>query len=395
MTASRATVTAQVTFTRPADVYPDPVRTGLLRAKTQPNDMPYKNAFDLRDCKLQDWSTPGSPQLGIQSLGFDVINLGKLSSLQALLETVRQNSRVEDDQAQAIREHLNGQSFKLSDGKRLKILTLGEEGFIMRRAGLNGSIVAPDEQMTQMNGHDGALAVHADQDAMGTPLKQALKGWGHRLFRHESPYGKNNWSPLLMMNLWIPLQQISRPLTFMDTSTLDRKLHQLCYALPTGDFLDRDPELSMNDTWSFLWDEKQRWYFNADLNASQAYVFDTLSTPHAAFILPGEVTAEQLHNQLKKAQKAAKADDIATLAKVCAPLKLDPLPAETTAPLRNAVTAMETLLGQARSACKSQQLPPQEWLAVADSTLDSLVRKSLEMRGVGLLTRDIWPLNKL
>ena len=390
----QSTLTARITFTRPDDVYPDPARKGLLRAKTQPGNSHYQGVSDLQACTLQDWSAANAPALGIDTVGFDCIDISGFSQLQQTLETVRKEGRVDAGQALQIRTELSGQAFKVANGKRLKILTLGDEGFIMRRAGLNGSIVAPDEQMTPMNGHDGALAVHADQDVKGTPLRQILKGQAGWLFRHDSPHGHNHVSPLLMMNLWIPLQQISRPLSFMDSTSLDRKRHQLAYALPTDGFLDRDAALSVNDTWAFLYDDKQRWYFNPDMNASQAYVFNTLSTPHGAMILPGEAEAQILHGQLLKARKVVRAKDLHALQQL--PQAQAPtLPADTTAPLRAATEALSTLLTQAAVCAQKNQLPQHDWLALADVALDRLVRKSIEVRGVGLLTRDRWPLNKL
>lgn len=390
----QSTITGSITFTRPEDVYPDPVRKGLLRAKTQPGDTPYQQAFELRDCPLQDWSADDGLVLGIDTLGFDCIDLARFTELQKILETIRCEGRVDSQQAAAIRGELRGQVFKVARGKRLKILSLGDEGFIMRRAGLNGSIVAPDEQMSQMNGHDGALAVHADQDVKGTPLRQILKGQAGWLFRHDSPHSRNQRSPLIMMNLWIPLQQISRPLSFMDSASLDRKRHQLCYALPTEGFLERDASLSVNDTWAFLFDDQQRWYFNPDMNASQAYVFNTLSTPHGAMILPGEAEAQQLHQQLQTARKAIATKDLQALQQLQQP-QVPTLPADTTAPLRAATEALYTLLAQARQCAEKGQLPQHDWLTLADLALDRLVRKSIEVRGVGLLTRDIWPLNTL
>jgi hypothetical protein len=140
--------------------------------------------------------------------------------------------------------------------------------------------------------HDAAREVHADQDVEGTPLRQILRGAAPWLFHHDSPDRRNLRSPIHLINLWIPLEQATRPLALMDRRTLDRKAHQLRYGLPTDDFLRRREDMRINDIWTFLHDPRQQWYFTSSMPANTAYVFETLGTPHGSFILPGEALAE-------------------------------------------------------------------------------------------------------
>ena len=108
----------------------------------------------------------------------------------------------------------------------------------------------------------------------------------------------------MLINLWIPLQQITRPLVLMDKRTLDRGQHQLRYGLPTDAFLDRDEDRRVNDIWTFLYHDQQRWYFTSEMDSKRAYVFDTLGTPHGSCIVPGEELAERRYRLLDAAREA-------------------------------------------------------------------------------------------
>ena len=75
-------------------------------------------------------------------------------------------------------------------------------------------------------------------------------------------------------------------------------------------------------------------------------------------------------------------------------MELPLLPAATTAPLRQAIATMAALaasvpLEQPATAAVD------DWLARAHGAMDSVVRKSLEMRVVALLLPNIWPLNRV
>lgn len=386
-------IQASMTFSRTADVQADPARSGMLRATTQPMDVDQRQDFELHSCRVQDWSAENASSLNLETMGFDTIDLSSLEHLQTTLETVRNNSHITRSDAYNIRKQLAGRTFKLTQGKRLRLLVIAPEGLIMRKAGPNGCQVAPDEVMTEMNGHDGALTVHADQDVRGTPLKQIFKGAAPWVFRHQSPDSRNRFSPIFLLNIWVPLQQISRPLTLMDRRSLDKHRHQLCYALPTDKFLDRDEAKRVNDIWMFLYDDSQQWYFNTEMDSSRAYVFDTLGTPHGSVILPGEVVAEQLFQRLGAACQAVIDSDNNAL-KQALEVAAYTLPANTTAPLRRAIQAMQALLDQAQQQCQQGRTVDKTWCALASLARDKVVRKSIEMRAVAMLTPDVWPFNR-
>ena len=190
------------------------------------------------------------------------------------------------------------------------------------------------------------------------------------------------------MNVWIPLQQITRPLALMDERTLDRRRHQLRYALPTEAFFDRDEDRRINDIWSYLHDERQSWYFTSEMDARRAYVFNTLGTPHGAFIVPGEELAERLYVRLKDAREAILRRDAAALRAISAPTS-GPPPANTTLPLRRAIRTMQALLEEAHDRTSELcALRDDSWDDRATRAMDRVVRKSVELRTVALVTRD-------
>lgn len=387
-----ASIQVQLGFAKASDVQADRERPGLLRAAPHSLDTQARAATEQRGCRLRDWSDPQAPALDLEEMGFDRIDLSNCLRLQSTLERVRQAGRVSDSDASAIRREMRGRSFKLSNGKLLRLVFVAPEGFIMRRAGPNGLRPDPDIQMSAMNDHDGAQTVHADQDVHGTPLRQMMRGAAPWIFRHQAPDSVNRRSPMLLVNIWIPLDQISRPLTLMDRRSLDRPQHQLRYALPTDGILDRDESRNVNDIWAFLHDDAQRWYFNSDMNSTSAYVFDTLGTPHGSAILPGEDVAEHYCLQLRAACEALRARDLEALHQATrgsAPR----LPDDTTAPLRESIEILEALAGEAQRGDDSE-LQRSEWCERAERAMDRVVRKSIEMRAVAVLTPDVWPFNR-
>lgn len=387
-----AEVHGSLCFTRPTDVVDDHERGGLLRAGATMFDADGAEIFAAHNCVIRDCAQTSDAPFGLAGSGFDTIDLASLANLQETLERVRQASRIAPEDAAAIRHALKGQSFRLSDGRQLRLLFIAPEGLIIRKAGPNGLKTNPDEQVTDTNGHEASQAVHSDQDVLGTPVRQLLRGFGPTLFRHEAPDSSNRFSPVFLINVWIPLQQVTRPLTLMDQRTVDRRRHQLRYALPTDNFLERDEESRVNDIWTFLHDDAQQWYFTSQMDARRAYVFNTLSTPHGAFILPGEAAAEQRYLQLQAALAALRNADAAALTQCTAPLD-DTLPAETTAPLRDAIRTMDALLTEAH-AQPPEAIAASDWSARAAAAMDRLVRKSIELRAVAIVLPDVWPFNR-
>jgi hypothetical protein len=382
-------VEANLGFSRPGEVVDDHEGRGLKRAITRSIDHDFTRQFEYRRCQVRDLCAPDQPSPGFRDMGFETIDLHGRESLQSLLTQIKHAGKISPEQASQLRRSLRGGVFPLSRGKCLKMLHIAPEGLIMRTGGPNGLKVEPDVEVSEMNGHDVALAVHGDQDVRGTPLKQIMRGFAPWMFRHQTPDGSNRLSPLVLVNLWIPLHQITRPLTLMDRRTLNGRQHQLRYALPTDSFLDRSEDMRENDIWAFLHDDAQQWYFHSSMNYEQAYIFDTLGEPHGSFIAPGEDVAEQYYLQLQQLCK-----QLAAGAKIERPVPLETiLPADTTAPLRRAI---ESMAGLAVSVPVDNPGQPavDVWLARAGEAMDSVVRKSLEMRVVALLLPNIWPFNR-
>lgn len=382
-------VQARLGFARPSNVSMDTLRAGdVLRAATLPEDGHGVEELALELCRIHDRAAFEDKAPSLEDAGFDTIDLSGIDALQSLLEGVRRSRRLSAEDAASIRRLLRGRSFRLSNGKRLWFVFVADEGIILRKSGPNGLPVDPEETMTATSGHGPASGVHVDQDVRGTPVRQILRGAGPWLFRHDAPDGANARSPFFLLNVWIPLQQITRPLALMDRRSFDRRRHQARYALPTEAFLDRDESRRMNDIWSCLHDHRQRWYFTSEMDARRAYVFNTLDTPHGAFVAPGEAKAEILYRRLQEALDAIARHDTAALFELARPVDR-PLPADTTAPLRRAIAAMEALLEQARidpAGCCSTD--SEAFRGRAAEAMARVVRQSVELRAVAILTPD-------
>jgi hypothetical protein len=380
-------VDAQLAFTRPEHV--TPAGAGPSRARTlDAGEAADPRSYDLRRCRIADCGDEFRPDL--REHGFSHVDLSRMHALQAALERVRAAAHLGDADAAEIRRRLLGRALPLPDGARLWLLFIARDGFFMRRAGPNGLPLYPAAHQLGRNGHDAARTVHADQDVDGTPVRQILRGAAPWLFHHDSPRGANRRSRLHLLNLWIPLEQVTRPLALMDTRTVDRRAHQLRYGLPTDTFLRRDEDMRVNDIWTFLHDDAQRWYFTADMDPRRAYVFETLGTPHGSFIVPGEERAESSYRRLTAAVAAAR-DEAAFLRALNAGTD-PPSPEPGTEPLRRAIAAMDELIREGRLAapaiCRDD---PRGWLARAAQAAERVVRKSLEMRAIALLTPPLWP----
>jgi hypothetical protein len=165
----------------------------------------------------------------------------------------------------------------------------------------------------------------------------------------------------------------------MDRRTLDRRAHQLRYGLPTDQFLQRGADTRVNDIWAFLHDPTQRWYFTSQLDANTAYAFDTLSTPHGSFVLPGEALAEDRYRRLTQVIDAVARRDAASASTALA-ADVAPRDPPATEPLRGAIAAMEAALEEARAdlaaLCRRER---------ARRAADRVIRKSIEMRALVLM----------
>lgn len=381
-----SSVLAELGFTPAGDVSLDTTRPGgVLRAKTHPRDGYESNAISMHTCRIDDLAA-GAERPGLSTMGFDAIDISGLASLQRVLARVRTAGTLSQPDALEIRRRLMGRSVRLSDGKQLRFLYVAPEGIILRKAGPNGVAVDSEEPRTRTSGHNAATSVHGDQDVRGTPVRQLLRGAGPWIFRHDAPDGANRWSPIFLVNLWIPLQQITRPLALMDERTLDRRRHQLRYALPTDDFLDRAPDRRLNDIWTFLPDAGQRWYFTSDMDFRRAYVFNTLTVPHGSFVLPGEDVAARLYVQLRAAKDAVRRGDREALAEAARD-KLGSTDHIATAALRRAIDDMDALLQEVRETAGGSALTDREMFCTrAAAAMDRVVRRSIELRMVALIS---------
>jgi hypothetical protein len=381
-----STYLVELGFMPASQAIADPDHPGLFRAGTRAAAPYGDNRVEVHACAATDWTNDNSQRPDLFEFGFDLVDLSGFEILQNACEQVRVAGRVNDHEAAKIREALEGAVLESSGGKTLKVLFIAEEGFIMRSAGPNRmSVVGPES--TGMNDHGGATSVHADQDVFGTPLTQLMDGRAPTLFRHDSPDGYNHDESTMLVNMWIPLQQITQPLVLADGRSIDRRKHQLRYGLATDSFLDRDDDLAVNDIWTFMYDPDQQWYFRSEMDYRSAYVFDTLSTPHGAAVLPGEETAEQCYLALQAAESAASTGQLAELTAVLSDAWSIELPEQTTPALGKAITAMLNVLNEARNdpaaVCGEQS---EQWVASSRLARQSVVRMSIELRLVVSVT---------
>ena len=383
MAVAEVEVPVVLGFTPPAVVIPDEDHPGLFRAGVRGG--PYSDeTIDQHRCPATDLSSPGAVPPDLFGAGLDTVDLSGLGELQATLAHIRATGRIDDADAALIRSSLGGATLPLLSGPTVTVMHVADEGLIMRNGGPNGRKVV-GARSVGMNGHGIATSVHADQDVFGTPLTQVMGGRAPELFRFHSPENHNDDASLMLVNLWIPLQQPVQPLVLGDGTSLDRPRHQLRYGLPTTSFLNRDDDMVVNDIWLFLHDDGQRWFFRSDMDHRHAWLFDTLSTPHGAGILPGEDTAERWFVALEDAEAAVAAGEAAavTEALASAPSGDDALPEGTPPGLRGAIAAMATVAEEARrdpaGVCREGAAA---WTEAAQAARDGVVRRSIEMRMV-------------
>lgn len=369
-TTTTSTITAPLGYARPENVLaPRDGRPGY-RARPVPEPVGPED-LQRRPCDIEDLDDSGRVAT-LTVHGFESMRLPDRRRLYRRLSSIRDGTRMDDTDVGAIRRSLTGARVRSADGSTLLVVHVAGEGVIFRCAGPDGIDLGGRGMMAD---HGGAAVVHADQDALGRPFHHLTRGWGHRLFRHESIDSANRRSPLLLVNLWMPLQQVTQPLALMDTRTLDRSRDQLHYELLTEGILDRDAEHARNDIWWFRHDPAQRWAFRSAIGLGDAWVFDTLSTPHGAFVVPGEEVAAEGFHLLDRAIAAVEAGR---------PVEASPrLAAEDagTDRLRTAIDEMQAVLDDA-------PLPDSgavsAWLQRARRAQDAVLRKSIEVRAVAV-----------
>jgi hypothetical protein len=334
----------------------------------------------MQECEIRDLAVAATDQPRFDEAGFGIADLPDRHGLHDALRAVLDDERLRPQDEAAIRRSLGGARVRLRDGTHLLILHVATEGLLFRREGPAGIDVRGDAEDEIR--HGGAVNVHADQDVLGTPLRQLMRGHAPRLLRHEAPDSSNRRSPLMLVNVWLPLRQVTRPLTLMHSASLDRRRHQCRYGLPTAGILDRSGERAVNDIWAFLHDDAQRWYFHSELGLGQAYVFDTLSTAHGSCALPGEEVAADRYRRLAAAEAAVSDGDIAALRAVVTGRSLGDVP---TASLGRAIAAMDALLDEA--AGQDDRLATgdgHDWIRRSEAARSAVVRSSIELRALAV-----------
>ena len=130
--------------------------------------------------------------------------------------------------------------------------------------------------MTKTSGHGAAFSqFYGDGTCTARRFARSSTGRGP-LFRHDSPEGSNPWSPLFLVNLWIPCQQITRPPALMGSADAGPVPPPARYTLPTSSLpRARIRSAHLNDIWTYLPDDSQRWYFTSEMDLRSAYVFNT------------------------------------------------------------------------------------------------------------------------
>lgn len=372
VSATPPTVRAALGFTPPEDVSPDGARPGLLRAAPR-QDPPRIEDLDMRTCELRDLAA-GGPAPSLTTHGFTTVTLPERESLRDVLQGVRRQAALRPTDEAAIRRSLRRSRIPLPDGSQLLVLHIAGEGMIFRAAGPDGVELGGQGLGDE---HGAASAVHADQDIGGTPLRQMLRGVAPRLFRHEAPDSRNRRSPLMLVNLWLPLQQVTNPLALMDTTSLDRRTRQLRFELPLGGILERDESRSVNDIWTFLHDERQEWHFHSAPELGDAHVFDTLSTPHGSFVIPGEDVAADRYRRIDGAIAALEAGLDLPSAELSGPAPAGQI---GTLALQQAIARMDGCLAELGGGLQPTDVAG--WIARARAAQRAVIRLSIEMRAV-------------
>lgn len=376
MTVTEVAYPVELGFLPPGEAIPDVDHPGLLRAGER-GSAPYSGkGVEFHRCSATDGAQSENSDIGLLTTSFDVVDLSSFADLQTTLTKIRAAGEISDADMAQVRTALDGVVLRCSNGLTVKVLQLAGEGMIMRQSGPNRMSVV-GSRMKGANGHGAATSVHADQDVYGTPLAQIMSGRAPSLFRHDSPDAQNFDPSLMLLNLWIPLQQITQPLVLGDARSLDRRRHQLRYGLATDSFLERDDEQVINDIWTFLHDPGQRWYFRSEMDHRSAYVFDTLGTPHGAGVLPGEDLAERCSEALRAAEGAVERDDVGELVAALAGADIGSSPENSPPALRAAIALLQTVIADAIAAPNAVD---DAWIRRARAARRSVVRMSLEMR---------------
>lgn len=382
MARQTGTYPVELGFLPDAFATPDVDHPGLLRAGERASAPYGDESVEFHECPATDCDQDGDIGTDLLGAGFDTVDLTPFAALQSVLGRVDEAGNMNDSDAEAVQAALEGAVLQCRSGLTLTVLYVADEGQFIRTAGPNRMSMVPPRSIGR-NDHGPATSVHGDQDVFGTPIRQLMGGEAPTLFRHDSPGVHNHEPSLMLVNLWIPLQQITQPLVLADGRSIDRRCHQLRYGLATDSFLEREDDAAINDIWMFLHDPDQRWFFRSEMDHRSAYVFNTLSTPHGAGVLPGENLAERCFRALEAGESAAERGDADGLVDALADIDETRAPDEATPALRRAIEGMLALADEARSDPEAVCGPrSQDWVASSQAARRSVVRRSLELRVV-------------
>ena len=380
MLSVMASITSVLGFARPDRVGPDHERPGVRRSATIEPEPLDATTLAMHECELHDLADLEAQAPSLDEAGFTIADLPDRRGLHDTLRAVLRDQRLSPRNEAAIRRSLGRARLRLRDGTHLLILHVAAEGVLFRSEGPAGIDVHGDADDEIR--HGGAVNVHADQDVLGTPLRQLMRGHAPRILRHEAPDSSNRRSPLTLVNVWLPLRQVTRPLTLMHSASLDRRRDQCRYGLPTEGILNRSGERAVNDIWAFLHDEAQEWYFHSELRLGQAYVFDTLSTAHGSCALPGEDIAADRYRRLAAAEAAIGDRDAAAWREAVAGRSARDVP---TASLQQAIATMDALLDKVASqAGHNTTGDANDWLRRSEAARAAVVRSSIELRALAV-----------
>lgn len=375
-----SSVRSALGFARPDRVRSDHERPDVRRSATIEPERLDHTTLAMHECELRDLAVLDAQEPSLDEAGFAIADLPDRRGLHDTLRAVLREQRLSPRNEAAIRCSLGRARLRLRDGTNVLILHVAAEGVLFRSEGPAGIDVheGGDDEIR----HGGAVNVHADQDVLGTPLRQLMRGHAPRILRHDAPDSSNRRSPLMLVNLWVPLRQVTRPLTLMHSASLDRRRDQCRYELPTEGILNRSGERAVNDIWAFLHDEAQEWYFHSELGLGQAYVFDTLSTAHGSCVLPGEDVAADRYRRLAGAEAAIGEQDTGALR---AAVTARSAPDVATASLRRAIATMDALLDEAASeAERLANGSAHDWVRRSEAARAAVLRSSIELRALAI-----------
>ena len=140
------------------------------------------------------------------------------------------------DTAAWLQSYFTFKTVALRDGSGLIIVYVPDSGLMLRAVGPNG---------TAVHGHSWNPAAHGDQNVYGEPILHLTRGFAPYLFHGPWNFISRR-SPILLLNLWQPVQAVRvQPLVLMDTRTL-RAEHQLKYHIHAK---DENIGERLNDCW--------------------------------------------------------------------------------------------------------------------------------------------------